>query len=163
MRKLLPYKEGDLFCVPLRTNGYAIGIIARVANTGKILLGYFFGPKRIQISNQVDEEMCKLRPEDAILIGLFGDLGIINKEWPIIGGFTNWNSNKWPMPPFSQIDPISGENKLYVISEYDLYTIEKVIKFSNNVDNSCLIAYPDHCLMGYGAVEIRLTKLLQEK
>jgi site-specific DNA recombinase len=42
----LPYEEGDWFAIPVKESGYATGLIARAANNGKILLGYFFGPLR---------------------------------------------------------------------------------------------------------------------
>lgn len=49
MAKRLPYREGTWFALPLRKGGYAVGVVARMAPRGRIILAYFFGPKRNQI------------------------------------------------------------------------------------------------------------------
>lgn len=42
------YREGDWLGVPLREGGYAVGLVAR-ANPDGVLLGYFFGPRRMEV------------------------------------------------------------------------------------------------------------------
>jgi hypothetical protein len=41
----LPYSEGSVFVVPLRKGGCARGVIARASRRGRVILGYFFGPR----------------------------------------------------------------------------------------------------------------------
>ena len=63
------YGEGDWFAVPLREGGFAAGVVAR-ANPKAVLLGYFFGPRRAAVPSV--EEVSRLRPDDAVLVGKFG-------------------------------------------------------------------------------------------
>ncbi len=50
--------------------------------------------------------MEDIRPENAILSVMFGDLGLINGEWDIIGQLPNWQRGEWAMPDFVRRDPI---------------------------------------------------------
>jgi hypothetical protein len=43
--KKLTYREGDLFVLPLQDLGYAVGLVARSGPRGRVLFGYFFGPR----------------------------------------------------------------------------------------------------------------------
>jgi hypothetical protein len=76
------YREGDWFAVPLRDVGYAVGLIAR-ANPGGVLLGYFFGPRRSEVPGL--EDVAGLRPGDAVLVRMFGHLGIVRGEVAVAG------------------------------------------------------------------------------
>ena len=67
------YAEGDWFAVPLRTNSFALGIIAR-ANPEGVLLGYFFGPARDEQPELV--EAAGLAPDHAVLVAKFGHLDL---------------------------------------------------------------------------------------
>ena len=145
------YSEGDWFAVPLRSSGYATGVVARSA-TGGILLGYFFGPCRVSIPPV--NEVVQAAAKDAVLVERFGDLGIIQHEWPIIGPTPNWNRESWPVPHFVRKDRISGD--LYVVEYSD--TLQELR--SRKVSQSRAMALPEDGLAGYGAVEIQLTKLL---
>ena len=75
------YSKGDWFAVPLRSGGYATGVVARIVTKG-ILLGYFFGPRRVSIPPV--NELVQAAAKDAVLVQRFGDLGIIQHGWPII-------------------------------------------------------------------------------
>ena len=99
-------------------------------------------------------EVVQAAAKDAVLVERFGDLGIIQHEWPIIGPTPNWNRDSWPVPHFVRKDPISGD--LYVV-EYSDSLRESC---SRMVPQSDAIALPQDGLAGYGAVEIQLTKLL---
>lgn len=153
-RKKLPYKEGDWIAIPLKNSGYAIGLIARPQRKGRILLGYFFGPKHEQIPNL--EELQDLKPEDASLIAIFGDLGLYTGQWPVIGQIPPWNRSKWPMPPFIRTDCISGKTSRIEYSEDDLTCEIRATPCGSEEAKR----YPQDGLWGSGAVEIRLTKLL---
>ncbi len=77
--KKLPYKEGDWFAVPLGNDRYGVGVIARAAPRGKILLGYFFD-RFFQGIPQLSR-LEDLTPDKAIEVVRFGDLSLFNREW----------------------------------------------------------------------------------
>ncbi len=155
-KKKLPYKEGDWFCVPLKDNGYALGLIAREWNWE--ILGYIFAPRRKILPKL--EEVYKYKADDAIYVGRFGDGGFINENWPIIGQSETWNRNEWPIPLFGKIDSINT-NKAWKI-EYkefkDLYTISPEQIISCSPEEAILL--PQDGIDGYGALQIILSKLL---
>jgi hypothetical protein len=147
----LPYSEGSVFLVPLRKGGYARGVVTRSGDEGKVLLGYFFGPK---LTSRNEAALEDLDPANAILRVMFGDLGLINGEWRVVGMLPNWNRSKWPMPDFVRRDELSRRAWL--------------VRYSDDDPNRKELEYPTHfdsklqrdSLYGYGAVEIALTKLL---
>ena len=147
------YGEGDWFAVPLRAGGYAVGLVARASRTGGILLGYFFGPLRPQMPTLHDVK--NHRQTDAVMVARFGDLGIINCEWQVLG-HEQWNKSDWPMPRFARKDVISGRISLVEYDENDPGR-ELLVTPSDLTQQRAL---PDDGLYGYGAVELRLTKLL---
>jgi hypothetical protein len=105
--KKLPYKEGDVFGVPLRNGGFALGVVARVRpfREGNMLLGYFFRHGKAALPKEGSS--LELNPQDAALIAKFGDLSLYRKEWPIVGNIPGWDRRKWPMPSFMRRDPLS--------------------------------------------------------
>ena len=151
MIETLPYSEGTVFTVPLRNGGYARGVVARAAPEGRVLFGYFFGPKLNSPENAVTDD---LKPEDAILSVIFGDLGLINGEWNIIGAVSKWDRNLWPMPDFVRRDPIMKRAWRVRYSDSDPSQLEgeEPVAFDTNL--------PPNISSGYGAVELKLTKLL---
>jgi hypothetical protein len=151
-KKRLLYPEGTWFAVPLRTGGFAIGLLARVAGDGPAF-GYFFGPRwkhppAVEITRA-------LTPKDAIFVALFGDLGLLNGEWPILGQDLNWNRDVWPLPPFIRIDEIA--NEAWKVS----YSDQLQVLAEEAIDPTLEKKFPRDRLSGYGAVEIRLTQLLE--
>lgn len=149
----VPYKEGSVFAIPLRSGGYAIGVVARVSdNDSGGLLGYFFGPKLSSLPSK--DCIGSLKPEEAIKVIKFGDLSLINKEWPVIGGIPNWKRRDWPMPEFVRKDDLSKKAWRARYSEDD---ITKLIGESPEPFNSSL---ERDSLYGAGAVELLLTRLL---
>jgi hypothetical protein len=62
------YGEGDWFAVPLDEGGFCVGVVAR-ANRSGVLLGYFFGPKRLDVPTLA--ELTALKAGDAVLVGAF--------------------------------------------------------------------------------------------
>jgi hypothetical protein len=149
---MLPYTEGTLFFVPLRNGGYARGVVARSSRDGKVLLGYFFGP---QLSSTEEAGTSTLDPSEAILRIRFGDLGLINGEWPIRGEILSWNRSEWPMPVFVRKDPLGKRQSVFVrYSDADPSHVELESPASDDV------GFGVDLMSGYGAVEIKLTKLL---
>ena len=152
-RKKLPYRPGDLFAVPLRCGGFAAGVAARADGRGTVL-GYFFGPRRddLPMPNDVGE----LRGEDSIEIAIFGDLGMIEGRWPVIGPLPGWKSENWPVPDFGRIDAVSGNRAWRVrYQDPDLKWLSE-----EEITVSEASALPRDRLMGAGAVERWLSHLL---
>jgi hypothetical protein len=149
----LPYNEGSILLVPLvNGGGYACGVIARSTQAGKVIFGYFFGPRLASVVDLPSEE---IDPSMAIFWARFGDLGLINHKWPVVGTVRNWNRNKWPMPDFVRRDPL-GKLK------------PRLVKYADDDPNRWLDERPidsdvglqPDSLYGYAAVEIALSKLL---
>jgi len=150
----LPYREGDWFGVPLRSRGYAVGVIARSGPSGKVLFGYFFGPRRETLP--AIDELRGYAAEQAILVGQFGDLRLMNGSWPILGRLGEWERRDWPMPPMARVDVVSGKAWKVTYSEDD----PNRAVHETACDPEEARQLPRDSLMGAGAVEIRLTNLL---
>ncbi len=148
----LPYTEGSVFLVPLRKGGYARGVVARTSPKGKGLLGYFFGPRIASTEMALFDD---LEPGAALLRVIFGDLGLINGEWPIRGTVPNWDRTQWAMPDFVRRDPLGSRKPILVrYSDADPMRVEAEFPIDDDSGLATDSAY------GYGAVEIELTKLL---
>jgi len=148
------YQEGDWFAVPLREGGFAIGVVAR-SNPKAALLGYFFGPRRYEAPQL--EEAASLRPEDAVLVGKFGHLGLPQGKWPILGQLNGWDRTKWPMPVFVRYEELTGRTFQVF---YDADDPAKLLG-EKQVESAATGQNPEDGLMGAGYVEIVLTKRLQ--
>ena len=149
--KKLPYSDGTWFLIPLRSGGFARGLIARHNGKGSAF-GYFFGPKLSAPKQEIPEG---LTPDKRILWGRFGDLGLTNGSWPILGSRDHWNPDEWPMPSFVRIDEHAG---IAFISTYDPKTFKCISE--KRCAPEIAETYPYDQMMGSGAAEIRLTKLL---
>lgn len=148
----LPYSEGTAFLVPLRRGAYARGVVARASPKGKVLLGYFFGPRLTAPGNVM---LGDLDASNAVLRVIFGDLGLIKGEWRIRGRIPHWDRSKWPMPDFVRRDPLGKRGpRLVRHSDADPLLIETEYP----IDDDSGIA--TESLYGYGAVEIGLGKIL---
>lgn len=99
------YQEGDWFAVPLRTDGFAVGVVARSSPKG-VLLGYFFGPKRSGVPTTA--EVQDLTPEAAAAVRKFGHLGLRDGKWPIIGRLPGWDRTSWPIPTMVRYEELTG-------------------------------------------------------
>lgn len=152
MSRRIDYVEGLCFFVPLRTGGFARGIVSRMNGKGQVF-GYFFGPKLMVAADR----FSGVSPRVAILGGFFGDLGLLNKKWPHANVLLNWCRNDWNIPPMYREDQTAGKAWL---SYYDDTTMAFISEVSTATGNRDPRFYDR--VMGYGAVEIRLTKLLSE-
>ena len=149
----LAYKEGTWFAVPLRSDGFALGVVARATKKGRVLLGYFFGPCRHSIPHV--SELSSLCPDEAVLVVRFGDLALINKEWPIIGSSTPWNRRCWQMPSFIRTDDMSGRAWEVTYSDDDPSRVVTETLITNGASD-----LKRDAVLGAGAVEIVLTREL---
>lgn len=146
------YREGDWFGVPLRETGFATGLVARTNRDG-VLVGYFFGPRRA--GQPTLDDVRDLTPDDAVLIGKFGDLGLVNGDWPTIGRAETWDRRAWPMPIFIRHEELTGCDFLV---HYDEDDPNHVIREEKTEPGSG--QFPEDDLMGSGYVEKVLTRLL---
>jgi hypothetical protein len=151
--KKLPYSEGSVFRVPLRDGGSARGVVTRAGRQGKVLFGYFFGPR---LTAHESVRLNDLRPDNAILRLRFGDLGLINGEWTIHGQVPNWNRSEWPMPDFVTRDTL-GFLKPTLVRYSDTNPMRVEARYPIDDDRGM----PTNAMSGYGAVEIQLSRLLK--
>jgi immunity protein 26 of polymorphic toxin system len=157
VRKKINFSEGDCFSIPLRDGGFARGVVTRMDGKGGIF-GYFFSPR---IEKFTDISITKdLYPEKAIFAGQFGDLGLINGEWKVIGQVSEWSRTKWTMPSFF-LRMEKGDPKGF-LSAYDEDTLKCIGEQEVQISEIDIQEFPEDGLMGYGFVEIRLTKILSE-
>jgi hypothetical protein len=77
-----------------------VGVAARVGKPGHVL-GYF-SPIRHKTLPALDE--ASFEPTAALWVHRFGDLGILEGTWPILGTLHNWNPADWPIPDFVHHD-----------------------------------------------------------
>jgi len=156
-KKHIRYSEGQWFAVPLKNGGYALGIIVRGSYKTKGGLGYFFGPRYSEIPDE--QETWRKQPSDAILIGWFGDLGIIQGRWPLIPSTRPFRREEWPVPKFKRIDALNPEKGWLVeYSQEDSgagLSVREVY-----CDARDLEGLPEDGIYGAGAIENVLTKLL---
>lgn len=149
MQQKIKINEGDIFLVPLRKKGYAIGLIIR--KKGSILLGYFWDIKMPSLDSKFDKSLLNNR--EPILIKMFGDLGLKNGEWPIIDNIPSFNREDWSVPLFIRNISLVGE----FLVDYDDDLNETKLTPTLNVDSK----YNEDGIAGYGWIEIRLTKLIE--
>jgi hypothetical protein len=150
------YGEGDWFAVPLRGGGFAAGVIARaMPHKEGVLIGYFFGPRRCEVPAL--GELSGLSAAQAILVERFGDLGIVNGTWPLLGHIDGWNRSAWPTPVFGRFEELTGRAFKVI---YDDANPNRLIR-EEQVDPSELTGMPRDGLSGAGAVETVLARLVR--
>lgn len=155
MARRVSYKEGQWFAVPLRTGGYAPGIIARGGPKFKGGLGYFF-PMRFD-QPPLGQDVAQLNAAQAILITWFGDRGIKEGRWPLIVIDRPFNREDWPVPRFGRVDMFDHA----WITEYSqdddgraLYVTEKRASMTEISD------LPEDGTASAGYVEVKLAMLI---
>jgi hypothetical protein len=149
----LPYSEGDCFAVRLRDGGYAIGVVARSSPIGKVLLGYFFGPRRDRLP--ASNAAADLSADEAIKVCRFGDLSLWRREWPIIYRPTSWNRSEWPMPAFVRSELSTGRRWRVEYDDGDPNHVLSEARLPSTAEG-----LERDSVLGSGAVELQLTKLL---
>ena len=149
----LPYREGTLFAVPLRQGGFAVGVVARAAVSGRVVLCYFFGPRRMAVPSlaQVD------RPDNSATVCILrvGDLSLLDGGWPIIGPCSLWERSEWPVPAFVRKDELACRAWRVEYSDDDP---SKVLREHPEPFESAL---ERDALFGAGAAELVLTRILE--
>ena len=85
---------------------------------------------------------------------------LLENEWKVIGHLEGFDRKNWNMPKFLRWD--EGEAK-GVLCTYDEHSLEPILEDVISMDDIDAKSYPVDRLMGYGSVEIMLTKLLAPK
>jgi hypothetical protein len=155
-KKRIKYSEGQWFAVPLKDDGFAIGIIVRGDYSTKGGLGYFFGQRYLSLPS--GEETYSKNKDNAIFICLFGDLGIITGKWPLISDGKPFIREEWPVPLFHRLDPLQ-ESKAIIVEYNEDHIMGLPLRETITATNK-ILEFPNAGLYGSGAVEIELTKLL---
>jgi hypothetical protein len=153
-RRKKHYKEGDWFALPLESGGYALGLIARMK--GPALLGYFFGPRYPELPTLNDA--ARQHPTDAIARLIFGDLDLLNREWPALGHLPDWNRERWPMPDFVSKDAVSDRFYTRTYDENDFL----VFRSERRATPEEVATLPKDGLCGSGAVVIKVSHLIRQ-
>ncbi|WP_437491795.1 Imm26 family immunity protein [Sorangium sp. So ce1014] len=135
------------------SGGYGTGFVARANGMGEVF-GYFFGPRRSTIFS--DDATRTLRPEDAVMMRLFGDLGLIRREWPIIGTDSELDISRWKMPGFVYRDDTTGKTW---IRYYDERRLGLFVR-EEPCDPAMEKSLPMDGLSGQVALEVHLDKIL---
>jgi len=152
----LPYTEGTWFIVPLSPSGYATGVVVRVSKGGRIFLGYFFGPRLRD--KPILDQVCDLRPNDAVGVWRVGDLALIEGRWEILGKAPSWDRDEWLVPQFVRRDLLRPRAWQVTYADNDMNVIEREIEITpGNAE------YEVDAVRGCGAVEIVLSALLPEQ
>lgn len=98
--------EGSVVAIPILPGSWVAGVYARTKKgRGKrVPFGYFFGKVH---SAPEDIRLGELNAADAVLKSRFGDLGLVQGKWSLVGKIDPWNRSEWPMPDFmlSGADP----------------------------------------------------------
>jgi len=142
------YREGSIVMVPLRTTGFAPGVIARRGES-PILFGYFFHQRLPDPSMPTEP----LAPASASRLMRFADLGLVNGSWHVVGQVAEWNRDDWPMPDFQQVGRDASVGLRLRFSEDD--PIHELSREAATMD--ALAGLPYGGSYGSGAVEIVLT------
>jgi hypothetical protein len=153
--KKLPYKEGDWFAVPLGNDRYGVGLIARVAPKGRILLGYFFDRFFRGVPSLSD--IANLTPDKAVEVLRFGDLSLFKSKWPILGKLPDWDGSRWPTPHYIRRDLLVPRAWRVEYSDRDP---SKVVREERVPHDTTGIG--SDSLYGAGAIEITLRKLMEK-
>ncbi|MFK4087705.1 Imm26 family immunity protein [Kribbella sp. NPDC020789] len=144
-------REGEYFAIPLPSGGYGVGLAARVGSRG-VVLGYFSPARHGSIPALAD---ATFSPGQAIWIKLFGDLGIADGEWVVIGYDEKWNPVDWPLPDFAHHEEITG--RCYRLS-FDGDLRNRPSRTLVPVDQT--VELPEYGTAGAQFIEIRLDKIL---
>lgn len=106
-RRRANYVEGDWIAIPLSTERFGVGRIAR--SRPPVFVCYAFVHTYAKPPELAD--LAELKPEDAVIVAMVGDLGLITGEWLVVGHDPHeWTTNRsrWPIPRFGFQDPLLG-------------------------------------------------------
>ncbi len=98
----IAFSEGQFFMLPVERGQYAVGLIARAPRRGGVLLGYFFGPRRI--SDPSAEWLDARLPKQAVLVCRFKDVPLFRGDWRLLTPLAGFDRRQWPVPAFHRFE-----------------------------------------------------------
>lgn len=113
------YTEGDVVAVPLKSGGFAQGLVARKGPDGDLLM-YFFGPRRETVPHSVETPLLR---NLACAAWRTCDDGIAEGKWPIIGTLDDFQYQEWPMPPYTRTCDITGRKTIVYFRDDDPFEV----------------------------------------
>lgn len=123
------YAEGDIYIINISETVKVIGVIARERQGA--VLGYFFKNRDFA---QVSDLGGLLLPVDACFVRRFGDLSMIQKQWPIVGKVYPWIREEWSPPVFCDaVDGDASLKKLTIIDDDDPSIITDIRYTSDDI------------------------------
>lgn len=155
MAQKVRYKEGDVFAVPLRDGGYAVGVVARSKGQGPVL-GYFFGPRHAVVPEL--DDVAQLEAVDHVLVQKFGDLNLIRGKWQVLGALPGWRREEWPMPAFGRHEALTGRYLRVEYADDDPNSRPREVEITRHEFERLA----EDGLAGFGFIETRLTRLLSK-
>jgi hypothetical protein len=144
--------EGTWFALPLRSRGFAAGVVARTSPGGGVILAYFF--KKLWDRPPTLGEVKGFRPEDAVRVLRVGDVGLMDGTWPVLGHDPDWRRGEWSVPQFVRKDDLSRRAWRVQYSDHDANLVESEAptSFDTNLERDAVL--------GAGAAEVVLTRLV---
>lgn len=139
--------------MPLSSGGYALGLIAG-SGRGGVTLGYFFGPRLGSIP--APDQIPALRPDRASYVAMFGDLGLINGAWFVVGPLPHFEETDWPTPVFGRQEGSKGRLLSVTYPDHDLDRRPR----EREISAEEFEGLPKDGLAGAGYVAKRLDRLL---
>ncbi|MCX7057479.1 MAG: Imm26 family immunity protein [Proteobacteria bacterium] len=95
-------REGQFFLLPLERSQYAVGLVARAPRRGGVLLGYFFGPRRIAEPSR--DWLNSRLPLHAVFVCRFKDTSLFRSEWRQLDALSAFKRADWPVPAFHRFE-----------------------------------------------------------
>lgn len=117
-----------------------------------MLLGDFLFGSGGQLPTLAD--VSELKPTAALMVRMFGDLKLVNGDWPVLGGSHEWRREDWPMPVFARREPIGGRAWRVEYPDDNPNAVPRETSISAEEASR----YPEDALLGAGVVETLLTR-----
>jgi len=145
-------EEGTWFAAPLRSKGFAVGVVARTSPGGGIVLAYFF--KNVWDRLPTIGEVKAFKPADAVRVLRVVDLSLMDGSWPILAQDPDWRRTDWTLPRFVRRDDLSRQAWSVQYSDRDANLVESETptSYDTNLERDAVL--------GAGAAEVLLTRLL---
>lgn len=126
------FEQGDAVCVPLAGGGYAMGVIARVGESGNAL-GYFFGPRKDRVP--AVSELGTPRSSESAYVAIIGRES--SGGWRNLGALPGFQAREYPLPkfcipslPYFPDDPCS-------LIEYDPRNLARIVSRVQVTEEEC--------------------------
>ncbi len=96
MQKRIKFRGGEIVLVPLKSGGFARGLIVRSDSKSK-LFGRFFWPR---LYEEAPLDQSDIRSGSDIWCKLFLGDGLQDRRWKVVSMLVDWSAEDWPLPKF---------------------------------------------------------------